>query len=1477
VNRVNRISLNVVVFNEEGRLEECLVDARDHVDEIVVVDQMSTDGTPAIAQRLADVYVRDVHHGHAEPSRELAATRSSGDWLLILDADEKLSDLFKCELRRLVERDVDGYWIQKVNLVDGRERDKIHHFRLVRKSRVRFDPQPHGGATAVTENVERFDRIGIVHEKSLAEQIFDDARYERLALEDGAPTSAKRNWLSHNRVLVADRRQSRRRDLEALVPPGAARVLVLGEVTVELPRCAVTRISGSDLDRIARGGRARTSVEGTFDAALLAASDDDLLRSVRILAGLLRPGGVIVGTAPAARNRQKIEEFLGTVLSQGSGPNWQSTGGVTRRQLLDELPAAGLDVRWMRVRRDGWLDPLALRPDGGGTVVESEQFLLRSVPAEVAEELTADQIVFAAARRSQTEVPSCSVVLAALAGANPEPFAHALRATTPHDSYELVLVHSNPNARPIAGATTVLVEEEASLAMRWNAGARAASAELLVFASADSAPLRGWLDALVQAHRSRPDTGAVGSKVIAEDGTVEHSGLVLGSDRIPYRLYQGAAATAPHVNRPRIMPAVAADGMVTARARFVEVGGFDETLGQDLTDADLCLRLRARGLPIIYCPAAVLRSQPRSASGMRGLWRTSAREFVARWGPTTPRSDELVCLADGRDVNAESKLSWRLPRPSGAGSGTWPAILWTGHFHEHGGYTEEALAAVEALDDAGLHVVANPLWWDRRDAPLPAKKAKRLAELLERDLPADFVHVLHIGAHHFKRHPAALRNIGRTMFETDGIPVDWRDQCNAMDEVWVPSEHNLRTFANAGVAVSKLHKVPETFDAELFDPAVAPLPLDGVEGFVFLSMFSWIGRKAWDLLLRAFFEEFDGHDDVTLLLKTDAALAPPGTDCRREVEAYIRNQLQHDPLRGPRVVVLDRPLEVAEVPRLYRAADAFVLASHGEGWGRPYMEAMAMGLPTIATAWSGNLEFMNEDNSYLVDFTLVPAPTDGWLRGQRWAEPSVSDLRRAMRSVYENRLEAHETGQRARADVLVSCRPELVAEAVRERIQAIVRRRAGTSRVHRAPHHEPVAPSMRVHPTEDRPRISACVVQHGETPALSQCLSSLHPLTDAITVMEAGSGEDMATVRNGALDRAAGDWVLMLDSTHTLDPASVDLVRELAEQDRFVGYAARELHQFGLDGAVSAVERRTAVLFPRHPDLRYAGRVDEQLLPQRPDLKFRLARSRIVVHQHDHRADRHEPVARARRHLPLLERSVREEPHEPFHLHNLGVALQLLRLSSEAETTLRRAIALASPDALWGPSAYAALSRAVADQGRLDDAVTLSKTATRLAPDWPHGWCMLGATLVDAGRLEAALRAYARALNCGGETWSPADVPDDTAWQIRAGMGRIHLLCRQYDQAAECLAGAVAINPVNAELHVLLARAYDALRRPKDARHHLDRATMVTRGGPTGFAALGDLFAKKAEDALLRGLVENPESTVLREQIERLRAARAGT
>jgi len=1412
---------------------------------------MSTDATPEIAERLADVYIRDVHHGHAEPSRELAASRSSGDWILILDADERMSDLLKEQLRSLVEGTADGYWIRKTNLVDGVETGTIHHYRLVRKSRVRFDPGPHGGANAVSDNVERFDEIGIVHEKTLEEQLYDDARYERLAMEEDSPTSSKRNWLSHNHALRDARQRGRRADLETLVPPDAARALVVGDLAVELPASTVVRVD-------VVGATDKTG----FDAAVVATAGNDALTTLSAVAQLLRPGGVVVGTAPAARNRRRIEAVIAGALSGEVATD--GAPGTTRRDILDALAAAGFDAKWTHLVRDGWLDPVALRPDGSGAVVESDEFLLKSVQADAAEEMSATEIIFAGARPIDNETPECSIVLVALAGVDPQPFADAMRATGVQHEYELVVVRSE-SGPPVADAISVPVDEVAGMAARWNAGARAASGDLVVFAPAHAVPAPGWLDALVDTYRSRPDAGAVGSKVVATDDAIDHAGLVLAPDQTPYRIYQGDAATAPHVNRPRIMSAVAADGMLTSRAEFVSAGGFDETLGDDLADADYCLRLRARGRPSLYAPRAALHVQSRAVPGSRSGFRRSAREFATRWSRTAFRSDVLVCTADGRDANDEWNRAWPLPRPSVPSTGDLPAVAWTSHFLEQGGYTEEAIAAVEAIDDAGMYVVAQPVAWDRRGTPAPAGKAERLTTLLERDLPDDFVHVAHIGANRFKRHPAAMYNVGRTMFETDGLPPGWRDRCNAMDEVWVPSEHNLHTFANAGVAPAKLHFVGETFDSELFDPTVEPLAVEGLDGFVFLSVFSWIGRKAWDILLRAWYEEFGAQDDVTLMLKADTNIAAPGTNCRQEIDNFVRGQLKRDPARGPRVVVMDRQLDAAEMPRLYRTADAFVLASRGEGWGRPQMEAMAMGLPTVATRWSGNLEFMNDDNSYLVGYQLVDAPPDSWMLGQRWADPSVKELRRAMRRIYEHRDEAAATGARAREDVLVSCRPELVAEAVRERLDAIDRH----------PVHVPGAPPQQRARTKSGRRLTACVIVHDDHVSPAQCLASVAGVADATVVVETKANDDMASVRNDALDRATGGWVLMLDATQTLDPGSVGLVRQLVDNDEFVGYAARELHQFGFDGAVSAVEQRTAILFPRHPDLRYVGRVGEQLLPQREGMGFRLAPTTLIVHQHDHQRHRYDPVTRARRDLSVLEGAVRDDPYEPFHMYNFGAALERLGLAGEAEVALQRAIELAPPGATWAPSAFVSLSRAIAAQGRTAEAAKLGKKATKLAPHWAQGWCFLGALLIDAGRLKAALRAYNRALDCVAATGRRGGDPDDAAWLARAGLGRIHLGRGEYAEAAECLGDAVALSPNNAELRVWLARAADALGHSADARAHLDRATSIARTGADAYIAFSDFFTRKAEQSLLRGLADNPESRALLERIERLRASRA--
>eukprot|EP01105_Mastigella_eilhardi_P022825 TRINITY_DN5681_c0_g1_i4.p2 TRINITY_DN5681_c0_g1~~TRINITY_DN5681_c0_g1_i4.p2 ORF type:complete len:136 (-),score=31.59 TRINITY_DN5681_c0_g1_i4:63-470(-) len=129
------------------------------------------------------------------------------------------------------------------------------------------------------------------------------------------------------------------------------------------------------------------------------------------------------------------------------------------------------------------------------------------------------------------------------------------------------------------------------------------------------------------------------------------------------------------------------------------------------------------------------------------------------------------------------------------------------------------------------------------------------------------------------------------------------------------------------------------------------------------------------------------------------------------------------------------------MPRLYRAADAFVLPTRGEGWGLPIMEAMAMGLPVIATNYSGCTALVDDRVAYPLRVErLRPAGPMGGGHGEPravWAEPSEQHLRTLMRHVAAHPDEAAAKGALAREKVATQFCQECVRARIVERLSAI--------------------------------------------------------------------------------------------------------------------------------------------------------------------------------------------------------------------------------------------------------------------------------------------------------------------------------------------------------------------------------------------------------------------------------------------------------
>lgn len=210
--------------------------------------------------------------------------------------------------------------------------------------------------------------------------------------------------------------------------------------------------------------------------------------------------------------------------------------------------------------------------------------------------------------------------------------------------------------------------------------------------------------------------------------------------------------------------------------------------------------------------------------------------------------------------------------------------------------------------------------------------------------------------------------------------------------------------------------------------------------FKFISIFKWEERKGWDLLLQAFVQEFSQNDKVLLYILTREIESPQKVIRQFVRELFLRNNFPFESFQKTlnRIIVLPPDTPADSMPALYKACDAFVLPSHGEGWGRPHFEAMAMELPTIATNWSGNLMFMNDENSFPVSYTLVRSP-DGFY-GFNWALPNITHLQYQMRYVYTNREEARRVGRKARKDIVEQWSIPPVMQILYKRLTKIKRK-----------------------------------------------------------------------------------------------------------------------------------------------------------------------------------------------------------------------------------------------------------------------------------------------------------------------------------------------------------------------------------------------------------------------------------------------------
>lgn len=228
-------------------------------------------------------------------------------------------------------------------------------------------------------------------------------------------------------------------------------------------------------------------------------------------------------------------------------------------------------------------------------------------------------------------------------------------------------------------------------------------------------------------------------------------------------------------------------------------------------------------------------------------------------------------------------------------------------------------------------------------------------------------------------------------WDESGYPADWVESLNDnFSGVACATNHAMKILIDHGVSIPL---AAVGLGVDQWDRVFAsPDYLAPGKSFRFLHVSSCSPGKGIDLLLESFGRVFNSQDDVSLVIKPTGV--PP-------LELFpMLDRLRSANPDFPDVVLIEEKLTDADLKALYEKCHVFVAPSRAEGFGLPIAQALLSGLPVVATAWGGHLDYCDETNSWLIDYSFQRAKTPNDLTASVWAEPVTSSLDQAVRKAH---------------------------------------------------------------------------------------------------------------------------------------------------------------------------------------------------------------------------------------------------------------------------------------------------------------------------------------------------------------------------------------------------------------------------------------------------------------------------------------------
>lgn len=342
-------------------------------------------------------------------------------------------------------------------------------------------------------------------------------------------------------------------------------------------------------------------------------------------------------------------------------------------------------------------------------------------------------------------------------------------------------------------------------------------------------------------------------------------------------------------------------------------------------------------------------------------------------------------------------------------------VLYVGTYRDGTGWGHCSQNYILALDSVGVDVVPRPIIGNISKENV-VDMPSRIIELEKKDDSDCDVCIQHVLPHMMNYNGRFKKNIGMFMCESSHFKNSgWSFPLNSMDHIFACNKSIINACKNSYVNVP-VSVIPLCFDVSAYNQRYKEYEIQDMVGtFKFYTIGELRTRKNFEALLKAFHLEFNINEPVSLIIKSFV----PGqnqqvsfdkiAECCKKVKNGLR--LYHDVSLYKKEIIVTDWLSDHEIMRLHKTCDCFVLPSHGEAWGMPGFDAMAIGNPVILTNEGGPADFIeNEKNGMLVSCRDEPAFIEDqelivpgiWTGNENWKSVDIGELRKAMRKIYEN-------------------------------------------------------------------------------------------------------------------------------------------------------------------------------------------------------------------------------------------------------------------------------------------------------------------------------------------------------------------------------------------------------------------------------------------------------------------------------------------